>query len=531
MVKNELVYRVTKVRDEVCEQLLVPKEYRSKVMYLSHSHPLGAHLGTEKNYERVLTRFYWSGIKREIQDYCRCCPECQLHSPKVHYRNPLIPLPIIEIPFSRIGMDIVRPLPKSSRGHRYILVIMDYATRYPEAIPLRAATGKAVAWEVFQLFSRVGIANEILTDQGSCFMSTVMKEMCKLLKIQRIQTSLYHPQTDGLMERFNQTLKQMLRRMIVVDGKDWDQLLPHLLFSIREVPQASTGFSPFELLYGRRPRGLLDLAKEAWEQQPSRYRSLVEHIDQMHSLMTQIWPMVREHMQQAQLVQARVYNSGAQVREFQPGDKVMVLVPTQECKFLAKWHGPYEVVERVGPANYRVSQPGRRRTTQIYHINLLKRWHEPDQPAVHVMSAQSPRLTTPEVRMGGQLKGQQIQDLKELLDQNRDVFSDLPGSTKVIMHDIVSAATGLSPFQCSLPSSSRCLLRSAPTRPILLKTVTQFLFTKLLPIIQSSSSSLVHSSAQPTGLGQGTEIVMVEAWFCVQLTIFVQLEDLKTTQF
>ena len=80
-------------------------------------------------------------------------------------------MPIIETLFDRIALDIVGPLPKTSRGHRYILVLVDYATRYPEALPLRAAVAK----EVLLLFSRVGIAREILTDQGSCFMSRVIK--------------------------------------------------------------------------------------------------------------------------------------------------------------------------------------------------------------------------------------------------------------------------------------------------------------------------------------------------------------------
>ena len=104
------------------------------------------------------------------------------------------------------------------------------------------------------LFSRVRIAREVLTDQGSCFMSSVMKDLLSLLQVKQLHTSVYHPQTDGLVERFNKMLKQMLKKVMDIDGKNWDQLLPRVLFAVREVPQAATGFSPFELLYGRRPR-------------------------------------------------------------------------------------------------------------------------------------------------------------------------------------------------------------------------------------------------------------------------------------
>ena len=181
------------------------------------------------------------------------------------------------------------------------------------------------------LFSRVGIVREILTDQGSCFMSRVLKDLTSLLQIRHLRTSVYHPRTDGLVERFNKTLKSMLKKVMEADGKNWDQLLPHVLFAIREVPQASTGFSPFELLYGRRPRGLLDIARDAWESQPSPHRTVIEHVEQMRGRMAQIWPVVREHLGRAQQAQARVYNRGAQLRTFNPGDQVLVLVPTAEC--------------------------------------------------------------------------------------------------------------------------------------------------------------------------------------------------------
>ena len=257
---------------------------------MAHTHLLGAHLGMDKTRDRVLARFYWPGVKRDVEQYCQACPECQRVALRATVRNPLIPMPIIETLIDRIALDIVGPLPKTSRGHRYILVIVDYATRYPEALPLRAATTKAVAKELMLLFSRVGIAREVLTDQGSCFMSRVMKELLSLLQVKQLRTSVYHPQTDGLVERFNKTLKQMLKKAMDTDGKNWDQLLPHVLFTIREVPQASTGFSPFELLYGRRPRGILDLAKEAWESQPLPHRTTLDHVEQVRDRMAQVWP-------------------------------------------------------------------------------------------------------------------------------------------------------------------------------------------------------------------------------------------------
>ena len=181
--------------------------------------------------------------------------------PKGAIRAPLVPLPIIATPFKRIAMDIVGPLPKSRSGKRYILVVCDYATRFPEAIPMRSIDAAQVAEELLQLFARVGVPDEILTDQGSNFTSHLLTEIYKMLHVHPIRTTPYHPQTDGLVERFNKTLKSMLRKAVTKEGKDWDKLIPYLLFAYREVPQASTGFSPFELLYGRAVKGTLDIIR------------------------------------------------------------------------------------------------------------------------------------------------------------------------------------------------------------------------------------------------------------------------------
>ncbi|XP_058638128.1 uncharacterized protein LOC131544123 [Onychostoma macrolepis] len=248
VVENGLLYCVAERRGETKKLLVVPRSKTEAVLHLAHAHPLAGHLGAGNTIQRIRDRFHWPGLEAEVRRYCQACPECQKTSPYHPPPSPLIPLPIIEVPFERIGMDLVGPLPKSARGHEHILVIVDYATRYPEAIPLRKANAKTIAQELFLLFSWVGIPSEILTDQGTPFMSRLMADLCRLLRVKQVRTTVYHPQTDGLVERFNQTLKQMLWRVAAEDRRDWDQMLPYVLFGIREVPQASTGFTPFELL-------------------------------------------------------------------------------------------------------------------------------------------------------------------------------------------------------------------------------------------------------------------------------------------
>lgn len=103
---------------------------------------------------------------------------------------------------------------------------------------------------------------------------------------------------------------------------------------------------------------------------------LIEHISLMQDRIAAVMPLVQEHMEQAQEAPRRLYNRGAKTRVFNPGDRLLVLVPTVESKFLEKWQGPFEIMERVGKVNYKVYQPGKRKPEQLYHLNLLKPWND-----------------------------------------------------------------------------------------------------------------------------------------------------------
>ena len=281
------------------EQLALPKEGRATVLKLGHKIPLAGHLGKEKTRRRILRRFYWPTIFRDVEEFCRCCPQCQKSTTRKVVPAPLIPLPVVAEPFSRIAMDIIGPLPRSSSGNWYVLVLCNYATCYPEVLSLRSIDAKHVAEQLITVFSRVGMPCEILTDQGSNFTSQLLAELYRLLHIHAIRTSPYHPQTDGMVDRFNQTLKAMLRKTIDEEGKDWDKLIPYLLFAYREVPQASTGFSPFELMYGRDVRGPLDVLKESWEA-GGQCKTVIEHVLLMREKLSQMTELVKQNLLEAQ---------------------------------------------------------------------------------------------------------------------------------------------------------------------------------------------------------------------------------------
>ncbi|KAI5617023.1 hypothetical protein C0J50_23276 [Silurus asotus] len=412
---------------EETTQLLVPKSRRELLFHATHHNPMAGHLGCVKTLDRLMDRFYWPGVHGVVRRWCAACRECQLVNPPAIPKAPLRPLPLIEVPFERIGMDLVRPLERTARGHRFVLVIVDYATRYPEAVALRNISARSVAEALFRVISRVGIPKEILTDQGTAFMSRTLCELYELLGIKSIRTSVYHPQTDGLVERFNRTLKNMIRKFVHGDTRNWDKWLEPLLFAVREVPQASTGFSPFKLLYGRKPRGVLDVLRENWEEGPSNAKNEIQYVLDLRAKLHTLGQLTMENLLQAQERQSRLY-------------------PTSSSKLLAKWQGPFEVTRRVGDVDYEVRRTDRGGALQVYHLNLLKLWSEMAPVSLATVIPERVELG-PEVRLktasesasvpcGDHLSPSQRAQVSRLQQEFADVFSPLPGRTNLIEHHI-----------------------------------------------------------------------------------------------
>ena len=174
----------------------------------------GGHLGVKKTEDRIQTNFFWPGLHEDVTSFCRSCDVCQKTvSGGSAPRAPLGDMPLIDQPFKRVAIDIVGPIaPASNKRHRYILTLVDYATRYPEAVPLKNIHTETVAEALLDMCSRVGVPKKVLSDLGTQFTSDCMKEVSRLLSIRRLTTYPYHPACNGLAEKFNGTLKRMLRR-------------------------------------------------------------------------------------------------------------------------------------------------------------------------------------------------------------------------------------------------------------------------------------------------------------------------------
>ena len=286
-VKNGILMRKWRPPDVSAEdewtvnhQTVIPRVYRPEILNLAHETPMSGHLGVNKTYHKILNHFYWPGIKSDVSQHCKSCHTCQMVG-KPNQTIPkaqLQPIPAFDEPFSRVIIDCVGPLPKTKKGCEYLLTIMCASTRFPEAIPLRNIKAKTIVNALVKFFTFVGLPKSIQSDQGSNFMSGIFQQVMYELGIKQYKSSAYHPESQGALERFHQTLKNMIRSYCFDTEKDWDEAIHLLLFAVRESVQESLGFSPFELVFGHTVRGPLKLLKEKFLSDDDSSLNLLQYV-------------------------------------------------------------------------------------------------------------------------------------------------------------------------------------------------------------------------------------------------------------
>ena len=361
-------------------QLIVPLQYQKLVMKLAHKSFMAGHLAVKRTVQKVLSEFYWPGVNSSVKRFCQSCDICQRNIPEGKVvKAPLGKMPRIDVPFKRVATNLIGPLnPVTYNKNRFILTLVDYATRYPEAVPLASIDTETVAEALVSIFSHVGIPYEVLSDMGNQCTSAVMKEVSRLLSFKQLVTTPYHPICNGLMERFNQTIKKMLMRMCAERSKDWDKYIDPLLFAYREAPQESLGFSPFELLYGWPVRGPMQILKQLWskEIEDQEVRTTYQYVLELQERLESTLTIAQDNLSRMSRKYKCHYDQKAGKRQLKVGDKALVLLPTDTNKLLMGWKGPYEVIEKFSPIDYRI-RIGRKEKT--FHINMLKQYVEREE--------------------------------------------------------------------------------------------------------------------------------------------------------
>ena len=368
-------------------QVVVPLALRKMLLEEYHDSPVSGHLAYQRTCLRIRDKFYWPSMLQDIKEYCKACPTCALQR-RVHLKTFLNPLDLTSAPFEVLGLDFLGPIrPGSIAGNNHILVITDYFTKWVEVIPLpdqtALATSKALVEKV--IFYH-GPPKALITDRGSNFTSELFNHVCKALNTKHRTTTAYHPQTNGLTERFNKTVVEMLRKYLDDGFTNWEEMLGAVAFAYRNSVHSSTMETPYFLNHGRDPLMPLD----RFLQPPSLL--LVTPNDYKHQTMKRLYEafqLVKSNLAKAREEQRAQYDARAEKLEYQVGDKVLLELKAWKRgtsrKLNPRYKGPYRV-KKVNSNSTVEIQECAGKQTQLVHVNRIKPLYETmiwkDEPCV-----------------------------------------------------------------------------------------------------------------------------------------------------
>ena len=453
-----LIYRIcedSQNRYEIGKkQLVVPKLYTRQILELAHESIFSGHFSHRKTSDKLFQKFFWPGASSDVVRFCKSCVVCQKHGAKGNVMKvPLKSMPVISEPFSRIAIDLIGPIsPVSQQGNRYILTIIDYATRFPEAVALKNIDTITIAESLVEVFSRVGIPREILSDRGSQFKSDLMSEINRLMSIKALFTSPYHAACNGAVERLNGVLKSMLKKLCVDHPSDWDRYIPSVLFAYREIPNDTLKYSPFELLYGRSIRGPLSILYELWtkENMNPELKTTYQYVFDLRNRLEETSKLAVQNAEISSGQYKKYYDLKTKNRSFKVGEEVLLLLPTSSNKFSMQWRGPYKVEQcHDNGVDYVIKVKGK---SKLFHVNMLKKFYrrenemegsgmvqfcmvdEEEESDVCDISFYS--YNKSEVNINPDLDVRMKGEMNDLVKKFSDVFCDVPGKTKTLEHMI-----------------------------------------------------------------------------------------------
>lgn len=307
--------------------LVVPKQLRLTLLQEGHASCFSGHFSAKKVYDRLRRHYWWKGMRTDVYHFCRKCLVCASRKgPGRPIRPPLVPI-LVGGPFHRVGVDVLQ-LPLTHQGNKYVLCFVDYLTKWVEAFSMADQKADTIArLFVEQVVCRHGVPEQLLSDRGTNFLSELIKGVCDILRVKKINTSEYHPQTDGLVEKFNSTVVNMISKCCETKKRDWDENLLYLLFAYRTMAQESTRESPFYLLYGRDSRipteTGLSVPAPAYQIDTEDFRT------ELTSKLTSAWSDAKHSIEKPQDTQKLQYDKRSKKSRLTVGNRVMVYMPSE----------------------------------------------------------------------------------------------------------------------------------------------------------------------------------------------------------
>ncbi|GBM25302.1 Retrovirus-related Pol polyprotein from transposon 412, partial [Araneus ventricosus] len=326
-LKDGVLYRKWESDDgNSCRwQLILPKSRIPEVLRETHDSASGGHFGVMKTLSKTRERFYWDRLRADVENWCRECHACGARKgPKTRTKGRLQRYNV-GAPFERMALDILGPFPVTTKGNRYVLVLMDYFTKWPEAIPIPDQEASTVAEELVRSWiSCYGVPMILHSDQGTNFNSALFTKLCELLGILKTRTTALHPESDGMVERFNRTILNHLSLFVSRNQTDWDTHLPLFLLAYRSAEHEVTGLTPAEMLFGRTLRLPCDILFGRPSETPS---SPNEYMKNLEARLESVHAFARERIKLASERMKTRYDSRATHHHFKEGDLVWMYNP------------------------------------------------------------------------------------------------------------------------------------------------------------------------------------------------------------
>jgi transposase InsO family protein len=374
ILKNGLIWRLDPKTD--VHRLVIPERLKEEVMYLCHCIPAAGHQGEDRTLHRTKLRYYWHGLSKDIKHYIASCPACSKWKKPLRKGKWELTKFHAGAPLERVHLDFLGPLPKTSQGNEYVLMVVDQFTKWVECLPLPSQTAEQTAKAVVDhFFSRFGCPLQIFTDRGSNFESKLFASVCELLQIHRSRTTAYRPSANGQVERYNRTLMDAVRCFVGKNPKSWDKLLPQIAGALRASVNRHTGFTPNQLMLGREVYMPTDLVfpctpDRIGEGDPEEY------VDQLGKSIRSAHEIARQNLKSNVEKMKKYYDVKLHMRQFEAGDAVYVLnVATakgQSRKFAPPWKGPAMVEKRISPYLYKVRMQRGSVTTNHDRMKLCR---------------------------------------------------------------------------------------------------------------------------------------------------------------
>ena len=356
---------------------VVPFNLIERIMFMSHNSIASCHSGVANTLDQCRRRFYFFKMSREVKLYTAACLTCQRSKrAQRHLKAPL--KPIICNHFNQcIQIDHLEPSKKKTpRGYVALLNIVDKYSSYLVSIPVRSTKAEHTARVLIDhWFTRFGIPEKIMHDQGSGFESSLFKGIMKILKIKNVRSTPWKSSTQGHIERANGKMNACFRAVLENDNfHNWDLYAGWIAFSINGLRTSRTGYSPHFLVFGRQLRSLQDLFTGDTEDKDDSGISE----SNIHTSAYDLYKRVRNTTRTVREITKRrakymcdQWNSKTLGPFFNSGDYCMVLVNVPKHKYSYKWAGPYRIVERISDHNYVIMIQGIRK---VISITKMKRY-------------------------------------------------------------------------------------------------------------------------------------------------------------